>query len=155
MKVTGAHHTSYTVSNLERSLEFYVGLLGCEVIWQRENRDQYFRDIVGYPDSVAKMAMLRIPGSTHAIELIEYVVPRGVSIDVRTKNVGSSHIAFLVDDLRAAYEELCAAGVKFRSPPVAITAGANKGAWAIYMTDPDGITMEFFQPQKGVRKCNL
>ena len=24
MKVTGAHHTSYTVSSLERSLEFYV-----------------------------------------------------------------------------------------------------------------------------------
>ena len=45
MKVTGAHHTSYTVSNLERSLKFYVELLGCEVIWQRENRDQYFRDM--------------------------------------------------------------------------------------------------------------
>ncbi len=148
MKITGAHHTSYTVSNLERSLEFYVELLGCKVIWQRENRDQYFRDIVGYPDSAAKMAMLSVPGSTHAIELIEYVVPRGVSADVRTKNVGSSHIAFLVDDLQAAYEELCAAGVQFRSPPVEITAGANKGAKAVYMIDPDGITMEFFQPSK-------
>lgn len=148
MKIIGAHHTSYTVSNLERSLDFYVGLLGCEVLWQRENRNQYFRDIVGYPDSVAKMAMLSIPGSGHAIELIEYVVPRGISADVRTKNVGSSHIAFLVDDLQAAYEELCAAGVTFRSPPVEITAGANQGAWAVYMTDPDGITMEFFQPLK-------
>ena len=148
MKITGAHHTSYTVSNLERSLEFYVGLLGCEVIWQRENSNQYFRDIVGYPDSVAKMAMLSVLGSTHAIELIEYVVPRGVTADVRTKNVGSSHIAFLVDNLRAAYEELCAAGVRFRSPPVEITAGANKGAWAVYMTDPDGITMELFELPK-------
>lgn len=146
MKITGAHHTSYTVSNLERSLDFYVGLLGCEVIWQRENRDQYFRDIVGHPDGVAKMAMLRVPGSTHAIELIEYVVPRGVSADVRTKNVGSSHMAFFVKDLHRAYEELSAAGVKFRSPPVEITAGANRGARAVYMTDPDGITMELFQP---------
>lgn len=148
MKITGAHHTSYTVSNLERSLEFYVGLLGCEVIWQRENRDQYFRDIVGYPESVAQMAMLSVPGSSHAIELIEYVVPRGITADVRTKNVGSSHMAFFVEDLRAAYEELCAAGVKFRSPPVEISAGANRGAWAVYMTDPDGITMELFQPPK-------
>ena len=153
MKITGAHHTSYTVSDLERSLEFYVGLLGCEVIWQRENRDQYFRDIVGYPNSVAKMAMLSVPGSTHAIELIEYVVPRGGSADVRTKNVGSSHMAFFVEDLRTAYEELSAAGVKFRSPPVEITAGANKGARAIYMTDPDGITMELFQPPQAETVC--
>lgn len=152
MKITGAHHTSYTVSNLERSLEFYVGLLGCEVIWQRENRDQYFRDIVGYPDSVAKMAMLSVPGSTHAIELIEYVIPHGVSADVRTKNVGSSHMAFFVDDLCAAYEELSTAGVKFRSPPVEITAGANRGARAVYMTDPDGITMELFQQPKAETK---
>ena len=31
MKLTGIDHTSYTVSSLERSLEFYVGLLGFEV----------------------------------------------------------------------------------------------------------------------------
>ena len=52
MKIIGVHHPSYTVSNLERSLEFYVGLLGCEMIWQREISNQYFRDIVGYPDCV-------------------------------------------------------------------------------------------------------
>jgi catechol 2,3-dioxygenase-like lactoylglutathione lyase family enzyme len=35
MKIIGADHTSYTVSNLERSLEFYVDLLGFDVLWQR------------------------------------------------------------------------------------------------------------------------
>src|SRR5437867_6366582 len=77
MKITGADHTSFTVSNLERSLAFYVGLLGCELIWQREITNQYFRDIVGIPDCVVKAAHLRIPGSTHRLELFEYVVPRG------------------------------------------------------------------------------
>ncbi|MBI1879399.1 MAG: VOC family protein [Chloroflexi bacterium] len=148
MKITGADHTSYTVSNLERSLEFYVGLLGFEVLWQREITNQYFRDIVGFPDGVVKAAHLRIPGSTHKLELFEYIAPAGTPADIRTNNPGSSHIAFIVEDLPAAYEELKAKGVRFRSPPTAIDTGANKGAYALYMLDPDGITVELFQSPK-------
>ena len=148
MKISGVDHTSYTISNLERSLAFYVGLLGCEILWQREITNEYFRDIVGFPDCIVKAAHLRIPGSDHHIELFEYVQPQGSKADVRTNNVGSSHISFLVDDLPAAYHELKARGVQFRSTPVEITAGANKGGWGIYLLDPDGITVELFQVPK-------
>ena len=149
MKVTGVHHTSYTVSNLERSLEFYAGLLGCEELWRREITDQYFRDIVGFSDCEVKAAHLSIPGSGHVIELFEYVTPRGRPADIRTNNPGSSHLSFFVEDLPAAYEDLKARGVQFRSPPVEIDAGVNKGGYALYMLDPDGITVELFQPPKG------
>ena len=149
MKVIGAHHTSYTVSNLERSLAFYAGLLGCEVLWQREIADQYFRDIVAFPDCVVVAAHLKIPGSGHVIELFEYLAPSGTVADVRTNNVGSSHISFLVSDIHEAYRELCAAGVAFRSPPAEITVGANRGNWGVYVLDPDDITMELMQIGSG------
>ena len=121
MKIVGAHHTSYTVSNIERSKRFYCDLLGCELLWEREIVDKYFRDIVAFPDSVVKAAELRIPGSDHVLELFEYVHPRGAKPDMSTNNPGSSHLAFLVDDLRAAYEELSAKGVKFQ-----VGAGRNR-----------------------------
>jgi catechol 2,3-dioxygenase-like lactoylglutathione lyase family enzyme len=146
VKVTGADHTSYTISNLERSLAFYVGTLGCEILWQREITDEYFRKIVGFPGSVVKAAHLLIPGSGHHLELFEYVQPAGSQADLRTNNVGSSHISFLVDDLHAAYDELRAKGIQFRSPPVEITSGAHQGSWGLYLLDPDGITVELFQP---------
>jgi lactoylglutathione lyase len=146
MSIVGADHTSYTVSNLERSLQFYVGLLGCKILWQREIEDQYFADIVGFPGCIVKAAHLSIPGTDHRIELFEYLTPSGEKADVRTNNVGSSHISFLVDDLRSTYQTLRACGVEFRSPPIEITAGANKGGWGAYVLDPDGITMELFQP---------
>jgi len=117
MQVTGADHTSFTVSNLDRSLEFYVGLLGCELLGRRDITNQYFRDIVGFPECVVRAAWLRIPGSDHKLELFEYVKPLGIPVDTRTNNPGSSHISFYVDDLCEAYEELSLKGVRFRSLP--------------------------------------
>ena len=148
MKVSGAHHTSYTVSDIERSKAFYCDLLGCELLWEREIVEQYFRDIVAFPDSVVKAAELRIPGTDHMLELFEYVHPRGQNQDLNTNNPGNSHLAFIVDDLQAFYQELKAKGVKFKSEPIEVDYGDNAGAWGVYVVDPDGISMELFQPAK-------
>ena len=146
MKITGAHHTSFTVSDIERSLEFYAGLLGCQVLWRRDIEEQYFRDIVGFPECRVKAAHLRLPGTAHILELFEYITPRGAPADVRTNNPGSAHIALLVDDLPALYTALASKGVRFRSAPIMVDAGANRGGRSVYALDPDGITIELFQP---------
>jgi lactoylglutathione lyase len=148
MKVIGADHTSYTVSNLERTLEFYIGGLGLELVSQREIHDAYFCEIIGFPDCTVRGAVLHIPGTQHNLELFEYVSPRGTQADVRTNNVGSSHVSYLVEDLQQAYTELKAKGVRFRTPPVEIDHGPNKGGWGLYCLDPDGITVELFQDAK-------
>jgi hypothetical protein len=50
-----------------------------------------------------------------------------------------------VDDLDAARAELSLRGVQFRSRPVTVDAGANKGAKGLYLLDPDAITVELFR----------
>ena len=75
----GIHHTGYTVSNLERSLDFYHGLLGLEIVGQQEKQGGYLGAIVGYPDAHVKQAHLRVPGSEHVVELFEYVAPEGTA----------------------------------------------------------------------------
>lgn len=151
MKILGTDHTSFTVSSLERSLKFYVETLGFSVRSRRQIRDDYFRKIVDLPESVVEAAFLSITGSDHILELFEYVVPRGIPADVRNNNPGSAHLSLLVEDLHAAYEELKAKGVQFRSPPVPIDAGPARGGMAAYMLDPDGITIELYQPA-GMRR---
>jgi lactoylglutathione lyase len=145
MKIIGADHTSYTISDLDRSLAFYQNVLGLELLWQRDIDNPYFCEIIGFPNCFVRAAHLRIPGSEHHIELLQYMQPAGEKADVRTMNVGSSHISLVVEDLPAAYAELKKAGVVFRSPPVEITTGANQGGWGVYLLDPDGITVELFQ----------
>ncbi len=148
MPIIGVDHTSFTVSNLERSLEFYIGLLGCELLWRRDISDKYFRDIVGIPDCVVKAAHLRLPGTSHKLELFEYVEPRGAATDLPTHHPGSAHVSFLVDDLPTLYASLVEKGVRFRSAPIAIDHGANAGGYAVYLLDPDGIAVELFQPAR-------
>jgi lactoylglutathione lyase len=146
VQVSGTQHTGFSVVDLDRSIEFYA-LLGCEVIWQRVVTDQYFRDIVGLPDTLVRAAHLRIPGSTHIIELFQYD-PQHAPANLAPNQPGHTHLCFLVDDLQAAYAELSAKGVTFSSPPVLITAGVNTGGYGVYLRDPSGNQVELFQPPR-------
>jgi catechol 2,3-dioxygenase-like lactoylglutathione lyase family enzyme len=145
-RITGVHHTSFTVADLERSLVFFRDVLGLEVLFTREVRDDYFGRIVGLPGAVVKAALLRLPGATHRVELFQYMSPSGKAHQPRPCDPGSCHLSFLVDDLPALHKDLKAKGADFVGDPVLITAGPNQGAYGVYLRDPNGILIELFQP---------
>lgn len=149
MPIIGAQHTSYTVANTERSIEFYRDILGFELIINRpEVNLEYFRAIIGFPDAVVHNAVFRIPGSDHLLELNGYKHPTGIPQDLTPNNPGSGHICYYVDDLRAMFAQLKEAGAQFISEPVYLDQGPNKGGWALYMKDPDGIVIELLEAAK-------
>lgn len=144
-------HFSFTVSDIEQSVVFYRDMLGLELVHRQEQANAYTRKFVGYPDAHLKVAQFRIKGtafgrSGHMLELVEYVAPRGVRVDTQTKNTGTAHLAFEVDDVHAEYERMRGLGVRFRSEPIAIEAGINTGGFTCYFLDPDDITLEIIQP---------
>jgi len=141
--ITSVNHTSFTVSHLERSISFYRDLLGMELI-SLAGRDRAFAEkVTGIPGANLKIAYLQAPG--HRLELIQYFSPPGKKLDLQTNNVGCAHLAFNVDDLPKMYADLKAKGVQFKSPPQEVPAGPNKGTLTVYLTDPDGLTLEFLQ----------
>lgn len=144
-------HTSFTVSNLEKSLDFYCNILGFEVVHRQEQANTYTSKFIGYENAHLKVAMLKLPNqqtgvSGHTLELIEYVHPKGPNVDVSTCNAGSAHMAFVVDDMAKTYTHFKRKGVRFKSEPVLIEEGRNKGGYAVYFLDPDNITLELVQP---------
>ena len=145
MTIVGAHHTAYQVADLARSLAFYRDLLGFELVWQRVNREQYVRTIVGQPEADLHQAMLRFPGSDHHLELIDYRNVERTPVDTTPVNPGTAHICLLVRDLRAYYDHLVANGVGSVSEPVLVTSGPNEGRLAVYMIDPDGFRLELLE----------
>jgi catechol 2,3-dioxygenase-like lactoylglutathione lyase family enzyme len=153
--LTGVFHLSFTVDDLERSKDFYGRVLGLELVTEARHDQPYTSRQIGFEGADLKMVQFRIAGvepqsSTHVLELIEYVHPKGVRIDSATNNTGTAHLAFVVDDIHAEFARLSDAGVRFRSDgPVAIEAGPNRGGWTCYFLDPDGITLELIQRPPG------
>jgi len=144
-------HYSFTVADIERSIVFYRDLLGFTLVHTQEQANAYTSRLVGYRDAHLKVAQFALPGqpraiSSHDLELVEYVTPKGERGDINICNPGAAHLAICVDDIHARYDRLLAAGVHFFSPPNAITAGVNQGGFTCYFHDPDQIVLEMVQP---------
>ena len=147
----GVWHFSFTVSDLDRSVDFYVRTLGLELVHRQEQANAYTAALVGFDGASLRIAQLRVPGqpraaSSHDLELVEYVEPRGEPYGRGRNRPGASHLALVVDDAHAEYKRLSAEGVQFVSPPQEITAGVNQGGFTCYFVDPDEITLELVQP---------
>jgi catechol 2,3-dioxygenase-like lactoylglutathione lyase family enzyme len=145
-------HFSFTVSDLERSIDWYTRVLGLELVHRQRQENEYTPVLVGIPGAVLEVAQFAVPGvpparSTHMLELVEYLMPSGRDLgELATNSVGCAHLALMVTDIHARHERMVEQGVAFRNPPVEITEGANAGGFACYFHDPDGITLELLQP---------
>ncbi len=151
--LTGVFHFSFTVDDIEKSKDFYGRILGLELVHEMRHNHPYTSKQVGFDNADLLVAAYRIfslkpQSSSHVLELIEYRNPRGARIDTSTNNTGAAHMAFVTDDIIADYERLKSEGVEFRSAPVAIEAGVNKGGYTVYFRDCNGITLEMVQPPK-------
>jgi catechol 2,3-dioxygenase-like lactoylglutathione lyase family enzyme len=144
-------HFSFTVSDIELSVDWYTRVLGLELVHRQRQDNEYTRKLVGLPGAVLEVAQFAVPGvpparSTHMLELVQYVVPKGRTPEaLPTNDIGVAHLALMVTDIHARHARMSEQGVAFRNPPVEITAGANRGGYACYFHDPDGITLELLQ----------
>jgi catechol 2,3-dioxygenase-like lactoylglutathione lyase family enzyme len=145
--IVGPRHAGITVSDLDRSLEFYCGTLGLELAWRRLYEEPEIARIVGVPDATGfDIAMLRIPGSEVEIELLEYQGCERRSGSGPPSNHGTGHFALFVHDIDGLHADLAARGVAFRSDgPVEMSAGANRGGKSLYALDPDGYIIELHE----------
>lgn len=144
-------HASFHVADLDRSVDFYHNMLRLELVHEQEQSNDYTRALVGYSDAHLRVAQLALPSratqvSTHDLELVEYITPRGTRQDPARYHPGAAHLAFAVADIDAEYGRLVDSGVRFVSPPNRITAGVNTSGAACYFLDPDDITLELVQP---------
>lgn len=152
--VVGARHAGITVSQLDRSLDFYCGLLGLELVWRRVYEEPDIREIVGVPDATSfDIAMLRVPGSDFQVELLEYRGCDRRPAATEPCNPGSGHLCLFVRDVERLHADLRARGVAFRSDgPVEMTGGANRGGRSLYSLDPDGYIVELHEPPPHLRR---
>ena len=144
------HHLGLTVADIERSIVFYRDVLGMTLVRRRPQVDNdYVALQTGYPAVVLSVASFKVSvDSPQSLEVVQYLNHAGTPADAATNRAGNSHLCFTVDNLPACYSTLVSMGVRFKSEPVSITAGPNQGGLVVYFFDPDGYTLELFQPPK-------
>ena len=143
-KVIATIHTSFSVSDIDRSLAFFRDALGGEVTSKGPRSPALIQAITGVEGAEVLIAYVRGPG--HSIELIEYIKPETrSSVRPQPCDTGFSHIAYDVDDIDAVIKAARDHSVEPIGPVVAIDQGPNRGSRVAYLRDPDGITIEFIE----------
>jgi catechol 2,3-dioxygenase-like lactoylglutathione lyase family enzyme len=144
--MNGLHHVGITVRNLDASIRFYHDTLGLELA----NEPSPWFDspelgpAVGVPGAALRQVSLQL-GST-ILELLEYSSPPSeTQKPLLSNNIGASHVAFLVDDIRAKKAELEAKGIEFYSDVNVVDEGVLAGWRWVYFEDPDGYPLELVE----------
>lgn len=144
----------FTVSDLDRSVAFFTGVLGFEEVDEREVSGEALERLEGVFGAHARIARLRLGAET--IELTEYLAPRGRAIPEGGKSYDLTfqHVAIVVSDMDAAYARLRAAKVEHVSTAPQTLPDWNPNAGGIrafYFRDPDGHVLEviWYPPGKG------
>ncbi len=141
--IKNINHMSFTVSDLDRSVKFYHDVLGLEISNITERPKEFSEKATGIKDAHLNIAYLE--GGNCALELIQYLSPKGENIDTRLCNVGSAHICFNIDNFHEMIKKLKEKKVKFVGDPLEIPAGPNKGKHMVYIEDPDSNTIELIE----------
>jgi glyoxylase I family protein len=127
MMLNKIHHIAIICSNYERSKNFYVNVLGLEVLQEvyRAERKSYKLDL-----SV---------GGVYQIELFSFENPP--ERPSRPESAGLRHLAFEVDDIAAVAAEFGSKGVLTE----AIRIDEYTGKQFTFFSDPDGLPLELYQ----------
>jgi len=136
--IRGFDHTAIAVTDLDRSLAFYTGLLGMRVGGRSLNQGPEQDRLDGLSGCVVDVVALQ-PTAVHTphVELLHYRSPpgRASGSPLRANDVASVRQVHKVDDLQALVPRLKSDGVRFVSDGLVCLADGGNGA---SVRDPDG-----------------
>lgn len=127
MRLNKVHHIAIIASDYARSLDFYTGVLGLSIISEnyRPERDSYKTD-------------LALNGN-YIIELFSF--PNPPARLSHPEATGLRHLAFEVDDINKAVEELDDKGIEHEQ----LRTDEYTGKRFVFFQDPDGLPIEFYE----------
>jgi glyoxylase I family protein len=145
MPVGGLDHIAITVSDTQRSLDFYCGLLGLTKVEQHQLVGADIDKANGIQAGAAQSTRLAAPDTPRIlIDLLEYFEMTKDGAVAPLGRVGATHFCLSVPDLNAFYDELSAKGVEFISEPVNF-ALEHGSVDVVFLRDPDGNFVELVE----------
>ena len=147
-KITGLGHASFTVMDLDRTIDFYVTQLGGTLLDRTRDAGSSLGTYVFGEgrQAHASLGIAMVGLGNIEIEFIQYLdPPTTVPYHGDPSRAGSGHLAWEVDDIQEMYTRLKNSGVKFHSAVNdCVRDGELVWKW-VYFRDPDDICVEMTQ----------
>ncbi len=130
------------VSDIDRSLEFYVGLLGLKIKKDMIEQGAFINAILAL--KVVRVRTVKMEADDgNLVELLWYGShPRARTHKNEICEIGASHVSFTVENLDEEYKRLSEKGIIFSSPPQYSPDGFAK---VTFCQDPDGTFIELVE----------
>jgi len=133
-----AHHFGVTVTDLDRAVDFYEEMLGCDVLDRFTVSGEAFSTGVGVEGATGSFAHL--DAGDARIELVEYDPAGDERSAGRVNRPGEKHLGLAVDDVDAFSEGL-PASVETLSAPQTTESGTR----IFFVRDPEGNLVEIIE----------
>jgi catechol 2,3-dioxygenase-like lactoylglutathione lyase family enzyme len=138
----------FTVSDMDRSIEFYTTVLDFEKVSDDEVLGPAYEELYGVFGARLRVVRLRL--GDEYLQLVEYLTPKGrpVPLDSRSNDRWFQHVAIIVSDMDQAYARLRRFKVQHASTAPQLlpkTIPNAAGIRAFYFKDPDGHPLEVLQ----------
>jgi len=134
-------HIGIVVTNMENSLKFYRDQLGLKIIKDMDEQGNYLDNMLSLNDVRVRTVKLSANENTTLVELLEFESHN----DNKIRNfytIGTSHVAFTVDDIEKLYVDLSEKNIKFNAIPQKSPDGLVK---VTFCKDPDGTPIELVE----------
>jgi catechol 2,3-dioxygenase-like lactoylglutathione lyase family enzyme len=135
-------HVGITVADIEKVTAFFVGL-GLDVEGRMFMDGEFVDTVIGIPNSRSEIVTLRPPDGGTTLELSSFIRPKhepGLP-DAMSNVLGLRNVAFEVDDLQAAVDQVAADGYELVGG-----IGRYEGIWRMaYVRGPEGIIVSLAQ----------
>ena len=146
MEATEISHVAICVRDMENSLAFYRDILGMRVTLDRveDTTRGGLPQVYQHPHKTRRIVYLRY-GEGHtspALVLTTHPDEDPEGEPIKLDQVGISHPAFTVRNVKALAEELVSKGVQLAAPLEAFTNPEGR-ILTIFAYDPDGILIQF------------
>jgi catechol 2,3-dioxygenase-like lactoylglutathione lyase family enzyme len=142
----GIHHAGIVVSDLDQSIDFYLEVLGLQLMTEPGpfTQSPHLDRVLGLRGARLRGVLLK--AGAGAIELHEFQTPAWTGDrPVPAHALGAQHVAFWTEDIVAETAAIQARGGVFTTDVNVIDSGPFAGLRTAFIRDPDGLRIEFVQ----------
>ena len=134
-------HSGIVTDNLESSLKFYGDFLGFKEVRRMEESNFFIATVLGLEGVDVTTIKMSDPGGGQ-IELLHFKSHPKKRDERRINDIGISHVAFTVDNIKQLHEDLKNSGVSFVSSPQLSDDGC---ATVAFCRAPEGTFIELVE----------